>query len=107
MSVNSVSFVFHLALKNPGIAAQIAPTAMLATVMTTMSSHCGIVFARQIMQAAQARPPASTCPSAPMFQKRILNEGVTASEMQSRIARFWNSAHAFLGEPKPPLKIAA
>ena len=35
------------------------------------------------MHAAAARPPASTWPSAPMFQKRILNAGVTASEMHS------------------------
>ena len=54
------------------------------------------------MQAAVARQPMSTWPSAPMFQKRILNAGVTASEMPSRIARLWNVTQLLRDVPNAP-----
>ena len=59
------------------------------------------------MQAAVARQPMSTCPSAPIFQNRILNAGVTAREIPSSTARFWNVTQVFRAEPKAPLKIVA
>ena len=49
----------------------------------------------------------STCPSAPIFQNRILNAGVTAREIPSSTARFWNVTQVFRAEPKAPLKIVA
>ena len=87
--------------------AQIAPASTPATAMTTSSSALGSLSARQIMHAAAARPPASTCPSAPMFQKRILNAGVTASEMHSKMARFCSRIQTLRGEPNAPLSIVA
>ena len=57
------------------------------------------------MHAAAAGPPASTWPSAPMFQKRILNAGVTASEMHSRMARFCPRIQILRGEPNAPLNM--
>ena len=66
MSVNRVSFVFHFALKNAGMNAQIAPAATPAIAMMTMSSQFGTESPMSIMQAATASDPASTWPSAPM-----------------------------------------
>ena len=40
-----------------------------------------------------------------MFQKRILNAGVTAREMQSSIATFWQVIHVLRAVPKAPEKI--
>ena len=40
-----------------------------------------------------------------MFQKRILNAGVTASEMPSRTARFWNVTQDFRAVPNAPWKM--
>ena len=105
MRVESVSFVFHLALKMAGMTAQTAPAAMPAITMSTMSRPLGSLPPRQIMHAAAARPPASTWPSAPMFQKRILNAGVTASEMHSRMARFCPRIQILRGEPNAPLNM--
>ena len=62
--------------------------------------------ASSFMQAVVAIAPASTWPSAPRFQQRILNAGVTASEIISRIAVFWRKSQVFLGVPKEPLTIA-
>ena len=59
------------------------------------------------MQAAVARPPMSTCPSPPMFQKRILNAGVTARETQSRIAISCSSTQNLRTVPKEPSMIVA
>ena len=59
------------------------------------------------MQAAVARPPMSTWPSPPMFQKRILNAGVTARETQSSMAMFCNRIQIFLVVPKAPLIMVA
>ena len=42
------------------------------------------------MQVVVARQPIRVCPSAPMFQKRILNAGVTAKEIPSKTATFWH-----------------
>ena len=70
-----------------------------------MSSAFGTLSPSRIMQAAQARPLMSTWPSAPMFQKRIRNAGVTAREMHSRIARSWNSTQVFRAVPKAPLNM--
>ena len=99
--------VFHLALKNAGRKPQTLPAAMAATRETRISAALGSLSPRQIMQAAVARHPMSTWPSAPMFQKRILNAGVTAREMPSSTARFWNVTQDFRAEPKAPLKMVA
>ena len=40
---------------------------------------------QQRITAAVAMPPTRICPSAPMFQKRILKAGVIASAIASRI----------------------
>ena len=107
MRVNRVSFVFHFALKNAGMNAQIAPAATPAIAMMTMSSQFGTESPMSIMQAATASEPASTWPSAPMFQNRILNAGVTASDMHSNIARFCSETQVLRFVPKAPLNIAA
>ena len=89
------------------MAAQTAPAAMLVTVMSAMRSQLGILSPSRIMHAAAARPPIRTCPSAPMFQKRILNAGVTASEMHSRMARFWKVVQVLRAVPNAPVRIVA
>ena len=73
-------------MKRAGIRPQTAPATILATTVTMSSSAVGILPPKKIMQAAVARPPMSACPSAPVFQNRIRKAGVTAREMQSRIA---------------------
>ena len=70
--------------------------------MRSMSQLEVILLPRVIMTAAQAKPPAMTCPSAPMFQNRILKAGVTAREMPSRMASFWNRTQVFRSVPKAP-----
>ncbi len=55
MSVNSVSFVFHFALKSAGIRAHTAPATMELTTMQTMRTALGTLSPRRIMQAAVAR----------------------------------------------------
>ena len=94
--------MFHLALKKAGRKPQTAPAAMLATIMQRITAPLDILSARQIMQAAVARPPMSTWPSAPMFQKRILKAGVTAREMPSRMARFCRVIQVLRAVPKAP-----
>ena len=78
---------------------------MLATIMQRITMPLDRVSARQIMQAAVARPPMRTCPSAPMFQKRILKAGVTAREMPSRMARSWAVIQVRRAVPKAPSKM--
>ena len=107
MRVKSVSLVFNLALKKAGTKAQMAPAAMPATASMMMSSQPGTESPMSIMQAATASAPARTWPSAPMFQKRILNAGVTAREMHSSIARFCSSTQVLREVPKAPSNIAA
>ena len=102
MRVKSVSLVFHFALKNDGRKPHRAPAARAAASMTRIRRPLGSLSPRQIIHAAVARQPISTWPSAPMFQKRILNAGVTAREMPSRTARFWNVTHDFLAVPNAP-----
>ncbi len=99
--------VFHLALNTAGIAAQSAPAAMLLTAMQAITAQLGSVSPRQIMQAADARAPIRACPSPPIFQKRILNAGVTARETHSSMAMFCSSTQNLRGVPKEPLKMAA
>ena len=79
-----------------------APAAMLATIIMQISSQLGTLSPRRIMHAAVARPPASTCPSAPRFQKRILNAGVTARETHNKMAIFWHRIQIFRLVPKAP-----
>ena len=78
---------------------------MLLTTMTTSSSAVGSLSPSRIMQAADASPPTSACPSAPMFQKRMRKAGVTASARQSRIAMFWQSPQMRRLVPKAPSHI--
>ena len=87
--------------------AQMAPAAMPATAMMTMSSQFGTLSPMRIMQAATASAPARTWPSAPMFQKRILKAGVTAREMHSSMARFCSSTQVRRAVPKAPSNMAA
>ena len=82
--------------------AQTAPAATAAQTMITISRPLGSLPPSRIMQAAVARPPMSTWPSAPMFQKRIRNAGVTAREMQRRIARFCSRIQTRRVVPKAP-----
>ena len=100
MSVNSVSLVFHFALKNAGMPPQIAPAMMLATALMAISSPFGTVSARQIMHAAAARQPARIWPSPPMFQNLMRNAGVTASDTPRSIAVFWASIQTLRSLPK-------
>ena len=86
MRVNSVSLVLNFALKNAGMPAQSAPVTTEAITMQAMSAPFDIVSPSSTMQAAAAIAPASTCPSAPRFQQCILNAGVTAREIMSKIA---------------------
>ena len=80
---------------------------MPATASMIMSSQLGTESPMSIMQAATASAPARTCPSAPMFQNRILNAGVTAREMHSSIARFCSSTQVLRFVPTAPLIMAA
>ena len=73
--------------------------------MITSSSPLGILSPRVIMQVAAARQPMSTWPSAPMFQKRILNAGVTAREIPSRMATFSQVVQLLRAVPKAPLRM--
>ena len=86
--MNSVSLVFHFALQIAGMTAQTAPAAMLAIIIMIIRRVLGILFPNRIIHDAVARDPISTWPSPPIFQKRILNAGVTAIDTQSRIAIF-------------------
>ena len=58
-------------------------------------------------EAAAASAPARACPSPPIFQKRILNAGVSARAMQSSIAVFWRSTMNLRLEPKEPSMMVA
>ena len=60
LRVNSVSLVFHLALKKAGRKPQRAPAASAAARETRISTALGSLSAKQIMQAAVARQPMST-----------------------------------------------
>ncbi len=57
------------------------------------------------MQAAVARHPARICPSPPMFQKRILNAGVTARETHSSMAVFCSVTQMRREVPKAPFSM--
>ena len=93
-------------MKNAGIRPHIAPASRLETNIVTMSSQFGITSRSVIMQAAVARQPAIICPSPPMFQKRILNAGVTASETHRSMATFCSRTQMRLEVPKAPSIIA-
>ena len=58
------------------------------------------------MQAAAASADTRTCPSAPVFQKRIRNAGVTAMEMQSKTAVPCRVTQSLREDPNVPSKIA-
>ena len=58
-------------------------------------------------EAAEASPPASTCPSAPIFQNFILNAGATATETHKSIAIFCPKLQRRLLVPKAPSIITA
>ena len=105
--MNSVSLVPHLALQYAGITDQTTPAAMHTSAITGSSSQPGMLLPHQIMHAADASAPMSTCPSAPVFQNFILNAGVTASAMHSSIAVFCSVSHSLRMEPKLPLIMEA
>ena len=95
MRVKSVSLVFQCALKNAGITPQIMPAIIEAMNISGSSSQPGSVLAL-IISAADAIAPTRICPSAPMFQKRILKAGVrpmathkstSASRMVTQVRR--------------------
>ena len=52
----------------------------------TISRGVDTLSPSRIIQLVVARQPIIVCPSAPMFQKRILKAGVTAKEIPSRTA---------------------
>ena len=58
------------------------------------------------MMAADTQPPMRTCPSAPMFQNRILNAGVRPMATQSRIRESRIVTQVRLVVPTAPEKIA-
>ena len=78
----------NLVMATVGDCIREAPAARLATIMHRITTAFGSLSPRQIMQAAAARPPISTCPSPPIFQNFILNAGVSANAIKSRIAIF-------------------
>ena len=87
--------------------AQIAPARMLVTAMQTMTAQLGIFPGSRIMQAAEASAPIRAWPSAPRFQQRMRNAGVTASETHSSIAMFCSSTQNLRLVPKEPFQMAA
>ena len=52
-------------------------------------------------------PPISICPSAPMFQNRILNAGARPMPMHNSIAMSRRLTHVRLFVPKLPSNIAS
>ena len=83
--MNSVSFVFHLALKKPGMRPQMPPATMALMAMQRKSITMFILPAKLIIQNAVAMPPTSIWPSAPTFQNRILKAGARPMAIQVRI----------------------
>ena len=102
MRVNSVSFVFHFALKNAGISAQMPPHTIAATRHTIIRRPLGIISPMYIMQRAVAQAPMRICPSPPRFQNFILKAGVRARETLRRTASSLRRIHIFLSVPKAP-----
>ena len=103
MRVNSDSFAPQTALQTAGMSAHSAAVSPAIRAVAGMKTASGMFGARKIMQISVASPPMSTCPSAPRFQKRILNAGVTASAMQSRMATFWASSQMRRLVPNAPV----
>ena len=103
MRVNRVSLVFHCALNMAGMTAHAAPKAMLIAAMMSSKTGSFTLSPKYFMHTTHARPPISTCPSAPMFQKRILNAGARARAMISIIAVFWKNLRMRRGVPNTPL----
>ena len=81
ISVNSVSFVPHLALKMAGISPYRPPPMHPARNMVTIRSQCGQRLPYCTAMKEQQMAPTRICPSPPMFQKRILNAIVRPSEV--------------------------
>ena len=90
-----------------GISAQIAPAATDVTNMMMMSRTLGTLSPSRIMQAADAKQPMRIWPSPPRFQNFIRNAGVSATEMQSRMASSWRSDQVLRAVPKAPLIMVA
>ena len=82
-----------------------APASSAAAKEMRISSPLDTLPPSRIMQAVVARQPISVCPSAPMFQKRILNAGVTAREIPSSTATFCHVTQLLRAVPKAPLRI--
>ena len=59
------------------------------------------------MQAADAKQPMRIWPSPPRFQNFMRNAGVSATEMQSRMASSWRSDQVLRAVPKAPLIMVA
>ena len=73
-----------------------------APISTMISSGAGSLSPSMIMQLAVARTPIITCPSPPIFQKRIRNAGPIAREMISRMEMFCIRTQNLLSDPKLP-----
>ena len=82
-----------------------APASSAAAREITISSAWGTLPPSRIMQVVVARQPMRVCPSAPMFQKRILKAGVTAREMPSSTATLRKVTPMRREEPKAPLRM--
>ena len=79
--------MFQYALNTAGIKPHRPPAITLVRNITRKSTGVGRLAPHFTITMAVARPPTNTCPSAPMFQKCILNAGARAIPMQSRVTR--------------------
>ena len=93
------------ALNSAGITPQIAPAKTALHTATTVTQAGGNTSASFNIHAALAIPAIRTCPSAPVFQNRILNAGVTAKEIHSKTAVLCSSVQILRGVPNEPSNI--
>ena len=94
--------VLYLALKYAGIIPHTRPATILHIIITAKRANVGIESPAYLITAAVAIPPTSICPSAPIFQKRILNAGVIARDTASSIIVSLNVFHVLLEVPIAP-----
>ena len=78
---------------------------MLARNITRSNAGVGRLCPHFTITSAVARPPARTCPSAPIFQNFILNAGANAIPIQSRVTRSRSAHEKRMDVIKVPLNI--
>ena len=87
--MNNVSLVFQRALNTAGIRPQMPPPTAPAINITNISRPDGMLSAQNSAKYDANIAPIRICPSAPIFQNRILNAGASASAVpRSGIAIF-------------------